>query len=855
MSAQHVPAHQAPWRYGLGLLLLALAYALLGVASMALAVPPYLTSIFMPAVGVALGAMMMGGYRMAPGVWLGASAFTLWFTTKIQGHVAAESFAVAGLSGLGATLQAVAGLFLVRRAVGREPKMQKLREILSVLGWGGPVACTVNASMSTGMFLLAGLFPAREAPTLWLLIWRCDTLGVLVMLPVTLAACGWPAQAWAGRRHTVLWPLVACLAVTMTLFTYVIRFEGSVPRTELLLRAEHTARGVEAQVKRYMQSALTTSRFMETVEGHAGEVFHHFVSGELPLLPGLRLVAWAPRVKSEQGADSFPLTFVEPSPLAPALRGVDLLSEPDSRQAVLTALERDTLSLSPRFHLLEASETPGATLAVLPVHDASGHMAGVVALALRMQDIVDEGIRPLPPSSLAFVLWDVTDPQAPEQLTGPVDRKSFEREPLFRLPLVAGERRWELRAHGLLGPLRGESHWELWALMVSFLLFMALLAVLLMQQGGEKTRVAALVAERTETLHQSELFLRTVLHSALDGLLTLDAEGRVRSANPAACRLLGLTGPEWEGLPVAEVLPPLEWASLRAELDRLSSESLGIRREVLARRRDGSEVPVELALSNASTEGRRTYVCLLHDVSERARVIRMKDEFVSTVSHELRTPLTSILGALGLINHAGLDGPAGVAPQLLSIAEKNAQRLLHLINDLLDVDRMEAGELALGCQPANVAQLLARSVEENRGHAERVQVSLRQLPVEAAGAWAKVDEARFSQVMSNLLSNAIKFSPSGGTVEIGLKVELDWLEASVSDRGAGIPAEFQPMLFRKFSQADSSDTRRQRGTGLGLYLARMLVERMGGSIRFETAPGQGTTFFVHLPRVTPPASS
>ncbi|WP_224362608.1 ATP-binding protein [Hyalangium versicolor] len=851
MPALRAPHRRSALPYGLAVLLLALAYALLGIASLKLAIPPYLATIFMPSVGVGLAGMMMGGYRMAPGVWLGASALSLWLTWKLQGRVSPQLIVVAVFSGLAATLQVSAGLFLIRRFVGREPKLQKLREILSVLGWGGPVACVINASITTLMLRKAGVFPPSETPIIWLLFWVCDTIGVLVMLPLTLAVCGWPAQAWTGRRHSVLWPVVVCLAGTMVLFTYVARFERSRPRTELTLRAEGTARVIEAQVKHSLHSALAMGRSLELAEHNREERFRNFVRGELSLLPGLGMVAWASRVVTEGGTESFPLTFVEPASLALQLRGSDLLSEPVRRQAVLAALARDELSLSAWLQLPGQPETEGATLAILPLHDGSGHVDGVLAVALRPQDIIARSVGPQQVRSLAFSFWDMTG-LSPQRLGGSVGPQSWEEEPLVRIPLEVGGRRWELRAHALPGPLRSFSHWQLWGLMVSCLLFTALLAVLLMEQGGEKTRVASLVAERTETLHQRELFLSTVLQSALDGLLTLDEEGRVHSANPAACRLLGLTGPEWEGRSLVEVLPSLDWASLSAELDGLSSQSPGLRRETHARRWDGTEVPVEVALSNASTSGRRTYVCLLHDVSERTRVIRMKDEFVSTVSHELRTPLTSILGALSLINRGGMGEQPDVAPQLLTIAETNAQRLLHLINDLLDVDKMEAGELALRCRPAEVSPLLARAQEENRGYAERFQVTLRLLVAEGASAWAEVDEGRFGQVMSNLLSNAIKFSPSGGMVEVGLKLEPAWVEVSVRDHGAGIPVEFQPLVFRKFSQADSSDSRRQRGTGLGLYLTRMLVERMRGDIRFETAPDQGTTFFVRLPRIPAP---
>jgi PAS domain S-box-containing protein len=863
----------------LATLVLALVYVLSGRAGLLLAIPPgYATAIFPPS-GVALAGLLMGGYRLLPAVWLGSTVMNLWVSWETRGPPSVEALLLAASIALGATLQAGTGLFLVRRVAGLRPSLQETGEILKVLLLAGPLACLLSASIGTAALASVGGISLAEWPVSWLVWWVGDALGVLVALPLTLVVCNWPAHAWDGRQHGVLWPLVVCLSVTVVIYLRVSQAEQNRAQTEFLRQAERAARRVEGNLARYLQSAQATGRFMEVADRERESVFHHFVREELVRLPGLSAIAWAPRVMQAEVADYearlraragpqaellewidgesfrpaapraeyYPITFVESRLLPVRGLGVDLLSEPSRGETVLAALASDDLVLSGRLRLVSDKAEQWSALAMVAVHEpASGRVLGVVASALRLENIVRQSVDESPAPELRFTIWDTTAPLEQQQLYGEPAWRSWSEEWVFRLPVKLGTRVWEIRVHATPAFAAPTRRWQTWALLATCLLFTGLLAVMLLAQSGEKTRVAALVAERTQTLRQREQFLSAVLQSALDGLLTLDEDGRVRSANPAAGRLLGLAVPEWEGMPLAQVLPSLDWSTLRAELDQLPAESLGVRRETPARRLDGTEVQVELALSNASAEGARAYVCLLHDLSESTRVARMKDEFVSTVSHELRTPLTSLLGSLALLKQGGME--ARLVAQLLDMAHNNAHRLLHLINELLDVDKLEAGQLALECKPMELAPLLARSQQENRGYAERFQVSLQLLPSVTPGAVAAVDEDRFAQVMNNLLSNAIKFSPPGGNVEIGMALEADWLEIFVRDHGVGIPPAFQPLMFRKFSQADSSDTRRQRGTGLGLYLTRMLVERMRGEIRFVTAEGQGTTFFVRLPR-------
>lgn len=232
----------------------------------------------------------------------------------------------------------------------------------------------------------------------------------------------------------------------------------------------------------------------------------------------------------------------------------------------------------------------------------------------------------------------------------------------------------------------------------------------------------------------------------------------------------------------------------------------------------------------------------------RAENERLKSEFVSTISHELRTPLTSILGTLGLLRGGALGPLPDRGQHLVEVAMRNAEHLLRLINDLLDIDKLVAGQMQLNVQPENLDTLLHAAMQENQGYAEQRQVRWRYLnPHPQARILA--DPTRFKQVMDNLLSNAVKFSPQGG--EVGISVVADeqqdlWC-ISVTDQGEGIPTAFYDRVFDRFTQADGSSRRRSGGTGLGLAITRGLVEQMGGQIGFVSSD-QGTRFFVNMPR-------
>jgi PAS domain S-box-containing protein len=274
---------------------------------------------------------------------------------------------------------------------------------------------------------------------------------------------------------------------------------------------------------------------------------------------------------------------------------------------------------------------------------------------------------------------------------------------------------------------------------------------------------------------------------------------------------------------------------------------MGAGRDLFGRRKDGTEFPVEVGLNPIQIRDGMLILSVIVDISERRQNDRLKDEFVSTVSHELRTPLTSIAGSLGLL----VGGATGALPdptrRLLAIAHSNSERLVRLINDILDIEKMESGKIVFDLKRVDLVALAEQAIDANRGYAENYGVNLRLAP-NSAPIFVRADPDRLIQVITNLLSNAIKFSPRDEEVVVAIEECGDNVRITVRDHGIGIPEAFKPRLFQKFAQADATDARRKGGTGLGLSIVKQIVTLLGGTVGFETPADSGTMFYVDLLR-------
>jgi PAS domain S-box-containing protein len=353
------------------------------------------------------------------------------------------------------------------------------------------------------------------------------------------------------------------------------------------------------------------------------------------------------------------------------------------------------------------------------------------------------------------------------------------------------------------------------------------------------------LAAETEARRQ-----RALVDAAMDGIVVMNAEGRIERANPAASRIFQRTVRELPGMAMSELIDPASLADIEAQR-RAGADA--VRLETTGVRKDGSQFAAEISIAGMREGERRDLVVFVRDISARRELDKLKEEFVSTVSHELRTPLTSIAGSLGLIA-AEAGGPLpDKAMRLISIAQANSQRLVRLINDVLDVEKLESGKLPFQFTPVDLSDVATRAIESVHGYADQLGVDVRLALAEPAPV--RGDPDRLVQVVTNLLSNACKFSPKGGVVTVSVSQEGEQAVLSVADHGPGVPEAFRDRIFSRFAQADSSDARSKSGTGLGLYIAKEIAERHGGRLWYESQPGGGALFSLGLPLQTDAAGA
>jgi PAS domain S-box-containing protein len=332
-------------------------------------------------------------------------------------------------------------------------------------------------------------------------------------------------------------------------------------------------------------------------------------------------------------------------------------------------------------------------------------------------------------------------------------------------------------------------------------------------------------------------------------MMMSDASGIIVLVNKEVERLFGYRRDELIGRKVDDLVPERlrRRHALLRELfaQRPRGRYMDGSRELVGLRKDGVEFPIEVGLTPVDSRDGLMILSAIVDISERKRLDRLKDEFVAVVSHELRTPLTSISGSLGLLMGNAAGHLPATAMRLLTIAHSNSQRLVRLINDILDLQKIESGQVVFHLRYLGLRALVEQTIEANRAFAQGFGVRIRLDTGIDGEVFADAD--RMAQVLTNLLSNAIKFSPPGEEVVVAITRHGDDLRVSVRDHGPGIPDEFKPHIFEKFAQADSSDSRQKGGTGLGLSIVKQLIHQHGGNVGFAGAPGGGTVFHFDLP--------
>lgn len=360
-------------------------------------------------------------------------------------------------------------------------------------------------------------------------------------------------------------------------------------------------------------------------------------------------------------------------------------------------------------------------------------------------------------------------------------------------------------------------------------------------------------AQRQQQLIEQQAINQQLLDSVVEGVVACDMQGTLT--------LFNNTAQQWHGGDIRD-LAPEQWASYYHLFGADGSTPLTLEEIPLLRALSGEAVrdagmciqavgqPPRFIEANGgpvyTPQGQLIgAVTVMHDVTERRRVDQLKRNFVASVSHELRTPLTSISGAISLVQSGTIGTLSDAMSKMLSIAQVNSKRLNQLINDLLDIERLESGQMHLMCRVQPLLPVIRSACEVNQGYAAEFEVAL-ELQEPASDPQVDIDANRILQVMDNYLSNAIKFSPAGGRVSVQVDLMPDRVRVSVVDQGSGIAVEDQPRLFQRFSQLGAA-SRRSGGTGLGLSITRELVARMDGETGVDSAAGKGARFWFSLP--------
>jgi signal transduction histidine kinase/sensor domain CHASE-containing protein len=885
----------------LHVLVLAAAYVFFGWLASLLAVPPgYATAVF-PAAGVALAALLLYGARLAPGVWLGSFAMNLAIGYQGSGQVTATSAALAATIGIGATAQALAGLWLIRRAIGFPNPLDREKDIGLFLLLGGPVSCLVSATMGVTSLHLYGVIATDQYLHNWAVWWVGDAIGVVVTTPLVLAILGRPRAAWRPRRAALVLPPIALLAASVVLFLLASRWEQDRLRVAFHQRADTVTTNLQTGISSYLQLLRAIERFYVTSDTIDRHGFRQFVQTAVRDFPGLTALSWNARVRDAERAsfeaavrrEGFPqfqvmerdaqgqlqpaahrdeyivVTYIEPYAGNEAAVGFDIASNASRQAAIEQAHERGATVATGRIRLVQEPGEQWAILLLQPVYregaaldDADSRrraLQGFATGVLRMSSIV---LAALPVADRHSMSLQFLDESAP-----PSERTLYEINPGIAAPAAealrfeqvfeAAGRNYRIAALPTPAYLAARPALVAWSVLVASLVFCALLEAFLLFVTGRAAQVARLVEERTRELRDSRERLALAIEGSSQALFDWDvATGKV------------VLGEQWsrmigggDGILVTTIddlqalVHPDDLAQARqqaAELVRGQRSVYHVEYRVRSATGGWLWISSRAKVVERDAAGEATRVAGTNvDITERKEIERLKNGFIATVSHELRTPLNAIIGVTEmLIEDVRELKRRGEELEPLERVLRAGRHLLALINDILDLSKIEAGKMELYLDSFTVAPLVEEVVTMIQPLAQK---NGNQLVVSCSADLGAMhaDQKRVRQALLNLVSNANKFTERGKVTIDARRMEEDdgaWITLAVTDTGIGMTPELVRRLFQEFVQAEATSTaRKYGGTGLGLVISRRFCQMMGGDITVASEVGRGSTFTIRLP--------
>jgi PAS domain S-box-containing protein len=868
--------------------LLAFAYLLVGRLALLLAIPPGFATAIFPPLGVSLAAVLLWGNPLLLGVFIGSVLLNTSIAIASGGHFSFSMVIVAAEIAVGSSLAAWMGASLIRKFVGFPNELMDEWSIFLFFILGGPIASIVSATVGVATLCFNGVIPLSQTLYSWVTWWTGDTIGVLIAAPFVFIIFAHPRQLWRNRFKTVGVPLLISCALIVVIFINASNSEQQKIQRSFQTNAKEISTNLFSDFVQHINALTPLKSFYLASDVVTAEDFRLFTSELINGSSGITALSWnqkvltAERDNYEQSmhAEGFRdfhiieydeahqlttagirdnyivVTYIEPYSKNKNAQGFDATSEMNRKQALMFATRTGAPSMTAPLLLLQANANQLSYIIFMPVYKTldvpktpemrEQLLRGYVTALIKVNDQVEAIHDKFSKEDFSIRLEDITNKEHPVIVYDEGFRAASSLSQSYVWTSVQN-----IAGRDLLVTIIPSAKYidkqlstQSWYVLAGGLLFCSFLGGFLLLVTGRAQYIASLVERRT-------LELESILDGTVEAIIIINQGGDIERANPAACRLFKMDETQLIGLNASAIIPLLHELIFTpdSEYTQTSNRLIWKARETLGSCSDNSKLPIEIGVSRVDLPDRSIFTCLIHDITARKKVDKLKNEFVSTVSHELRTPLTSITGALGLLVGGAIPNVPGKAMDLLIIAKNNAERLGRLVNDILDIEKLEFGKLQLDIADCDAHELLQQAIEQNAGYAVKygVNLSLNNDLLAKKKITVLVDADRFLQVMSNLISNAIKFSHMNGTVTVYTTVTDDIITFYVKDEGAGIPEEFRSKVFQKFAQADSSDTRKRDGTGLGLSISRVIVERMGGNIDYTTEVNKGSVFFFSLP--------
>jgi len=834
-----------------------------------------------PAAGLIIAAAAVWGWIAWPALVLGAWAGT-GFGIDAHGSVAAAS----------AGVQAAVGAWLLhdRHRAGRL-LLETTRDFFGDLLRPALLAAAIGALPAAGAALVAGA-SATDASLTWMLQAGSVAGGALLCAPIVWTLVAQPRAHWRERRRVVGLPLALSVLALVASFIVVARWD--LRQSQHAFDEDARARAATAQqrLRNVVESISAVRGGMLIAQGGMSDEQFHVLALPWLSVAGIRELTWLDRV-DRSASDAYAraaraagdATFsvhdradgVAAATLADdrdvvLLRhrasaamdvprahpsGLNLLSVPELRPTLLRALGGGPERTSPAYRAPGTPEGARRLSVWRPLRLADGRLGGLVGAVIDPEALfaLDPG---RPHDGLSVCAIDVERDAVLRRLSGPAACDADERADgvlQHAESIEFGGRRWQLRIQRpLIDTIRDSGHWNVWLVAGPAFVGGGLLVALLLTMTGIAQREARerRHAERAAAINEHEL--RSIFDTVSAGLVQTAPDGRILNANPAYCRLTGYSLDELRQMNVAQLQVAADGPD-----EELSDGAGG--RSMRYRHRSGRVVPVSVNVRTVrDDDGRDVHaVATVQDLTETLRLSelerereraeaanRAKSEFVARMSHELRTPLNAILGFAQLLdNHAG----ASLQPawrEWLTRIQQAGWHLLAMINDVLDLSRVEAGTLALHDQRIDLPETIEASIGMVEEAAQRRRVTvvrdLSDLASEVRG-----DPVRVRQVLINLLSNAVKYNREGGHVLVCSRALPDArVEIEIADTGLGMTADQIERLFQPFNRL-GRERLGVEGTGIGLVIAKRLAELMGGSLQVHSQPGKGSVFTLTLP--------